>query len=188
MILPWPGGSVPVPGHGGRGRLTAGAAVGAGVGRDVGRGVGRALGWGPGPPDGAGVRISAGGPTTPGAGVALDPGVAIDPGGGEGVAAEDGVSVDGLVPGPTGGGGDAGAGDPGLVPGGADPDAVCAGTVVGAIATPDGPTADPDVWLPSPPTASAATARTRFITPRARTRRARWAVVTALRALPWSGQ
>ncbi len=147
------------------------------------------LGTGPAPGGvaaGTGVWPTTTGPMLPGSGVALDPG-----GGLVDVADEDGTPVGGLAAG-SDGGGDAGAGEPelepGLVPGPAPPDPVVDGAgAVGAIATPDAPAAKPGVWLPSPPTARAATARTRFITPRARTRRARWAVVTALRALPWSG-
>ena len=80
--------------------------------------------------------------------------------------------IDGLGEGPAGDD-DGVASEP---PGVADPPATMGG-VTAAIS---------GSWLtdPSPPARIAAPARTRFKTPRAITRRARWAVVTVVRALP----
>ena len=181
-VLLCPGGGPPSVGHGGFTLASGGCAVdtigfgvGLGVGFGVERGVGRAVGVGVLAGLGAGVGLAVG--TAVGRAVGRAVGALVAGAAGRWLAVGPCVPAGttfgvGEVAAPMGDG----IGDPGGVnPGPSLGVATLVEPGAGVVTTATGPCPDPSdrCWSPTPPMPKAIVARTRFRTPKLRTRRAR---------------
>lgn len=188
-VLLCPGGGPPSVGHGGRTLTSPGCAVdtigfgvglrvGLGVAFGVGRVVGRAVGVGVLAGLGAGVGLAVGALVGGAAGRWLAVGPCVPTGTtfgagdaapvGDGIGGPGGVDGDGATD-PTG------WPEPPVAPGPSLGVAPLVDPGAGVVTTATGPCPDPSdrCWSPTPPMPIAIVARTRFRTPRLRTRRAR---------------